>query len=94
MQLFFLNANYWGLKAKKDTLSIDHSKLQKDYKNMEEIMLKQQKEAEELKMDIANAHQVKNEIQSQAYQKHAQMDINLQKQMVFNEKLNKLLEEI
>jgi hypothetical protein len=27
MQLFFLNANYWGLKAKKDTLSIDHSKL-------------------------------------------------------------------
>jgi hypothetical protein len=34
---------------------------------MEEIMLKQQKEAEEFKMDIANAHQVKNEIQSQAY---------------------------
>jgi hypothetical protein len=34
------NANYWGLKAKKDTLSIEHSKLQKDYKHMEKTLLK------------------------------------------------------
>jgi chromosome segregation ATPase len=34
-------ANYWGLKTKKDILSIEHSKLQKDYKNMEETLLKQ-----------------------------------------------------
>jgi hypothetical protein len=61
---------------------------------MEEIMLKQQKEVEELKMDNASAYQVKNEIQSQAYSRHAHMDINLQKQMASNEKLNKLLEEI
>jgi hypothetical protein len=31
-------ANCWGLKA-KDTLSIKHSKLQRDCKNMEEIIL-------------------------------------------------------
>jgi hypothetical protein len=30
------NANYWGLEAKKDTLSVKHNKLQGDYKNMEE----------------------------------------------------------
>ena len=35
-----IDANYWGLKAKKDTLSIEHNKLQKDYKNMEETFLK------------------------------------------------------
>jgi hypothetical protein len=29
------DANYWGLKAKKDTLNTKHSKLQKDYKHME-----------------------------------------------------------
>ncbi len=45
-------------------------------------------------MDNANAYQTKNEIQRQADQRHAQMDRNLQKQMAFNETLNKLLEEI
>jgi hypothetical protein len=35
-----IDANYWGLKAEKDTLSIEHNKLQKDYKNMEETFLK------------------------------------------------------
>jgi hypothetical protein len=55
-----------GLKAKKDTLSIKHSKLQRDYKHMEETLLKQHKEVEELKVDNANAYQAKNEIQRQA----------------------------
>ncbi len=45
-------------------------------------------------MDNVNAYQAKNEIQRQANQRHAQMDRNLQKQLVFNEKLNKLLKEI
>ncbi len=45
-------------------------------------------------MDNANAYQVKNEIQRQAEQRHAQMDKTLQKQMAFNEKLNNLLKEI
>ncbi len=44
-------------------------------------------------MDNANAYQANNEVQRQAYQRHAHMDKNLQKQMAFNEKLNKLLEE-
>jgi hypothetical protein len=49
-------ANYWALKAKKDTMSIEHIKVQRDYKNMEETLLKQQKEMEELKVDNANAY--------------------------------------
>jgi hypothetical protein len=44
---------------------------------MEEIFLKQQKEVEELRVDNANAYQIKNEIQRQADQRHAQMDKNL-----------------
>jgi succinylglutamate desuccinylase len=60
---------------------------------MEENLLKQQKEVDKLKMDNANAYQVENEIQRQADQRHAHMDQKLQKQMGFNEKLNKLLEE-
>jgi hypothetical protein len=59
-------ANYWGLKVEKDTLSIKHSKLQRDYIHMEETLLKQQKEVEELIVDNANAYQTKNEIQRQA----------------------------
>jgi hypothetical protein len=59
---------------------------------MEETLLKEQKELEELKVDNSNAYQAKSEVQKQANQRHAQMDRNLQKQMVFNEKLNKLLE--
>jgi hypothetical protein len=35
------NANYWGLKTEKDTLGIKYNKLQRDYKNMEETLLKQ-----------------------------------------------------
>ncbi len=87
------NANYWGLKADRDTLSIEHKNLQRDYKNTKETPLKQQKELEEFKVDNANAYQVKNEVQKQVDQRHAQMDRNLQKWMAFNEKLNKLLEE-
>jgi len=34
---------------------------------------------EELKVDNANAYQVKNEVQRQAGHRHAQMDRNLQK---------------
>jgi hypothetical protein len=48
---------------------------------------------EEFKVDNANAYQTNNEIQRQVDHRHAQMDRNLQKQMVFNEKLNKLMEE-
>ncbi len=66
-----MDANYYGLKVEKDLLSIKHSKLQKDYKNMEEIFLKQQKEVEELEVDNSNAYQVKNEIQRQADHRHA-----------------------
>jgi hypothetical protein len=50
------NANYWGLKAKKYTLSIKHNKLRRDYKNVVETFLKQQKEVEEFKVDNANAY--------------------------------------
>jgi hypothetical protein len=38
---------------------------------MGEILLKQHKEVEELKVDNANAYQTKNEIQRQANQRHA-----------------------
>jgi hypothetical protein len=46
---------------------------------MEETLLKQQKEVEELGVDNANTCQIKNEIQRQADQRHAQMDMNLHK---------------
>jgi len=36
-----IDANYSGLKAEKDTLSIEHNKLLRDYKHMEETFLKQ-----------------------------------------------------
>ncbi len=65
------NANYWGLKAKKDTLSIKHNKLQRDYKNMEEILLKQHKEVEEVRVDNANVDQTMNGVQRQANKRHA-----------------------
>jgi hypothetical protein len=35
------NANYWNLKVEKDTLNVEHNKLQRDYKNMEQILFKQ-----------------------------------------------------
>ncbi len=34
------NVNYWGLKLEKDTLNIEHNKLQTNYKHMEETLLK------------------------------------------------------
>ncbi len=73
---------------------MEHNKLHKSYKNMEQTVLKQQKELEDLKMEIGNVYQAKSEIQRQVYQRHAQMDQKLQKQMAFNEKLHKLLEEM
>ncbi len=57
-----IDANYQNLKAKKDILSVEHNKLQRDYKNMEQIFLKQQKELEDLKMEVGNVYQAKNEI--------------------------------
>jgi hypothetical protein len=30
-----IDANYWNLKVEKDIISAKHSKLHKDYKNME-----------------------------------------------------------
>ncbi len=56
------DANYQNLRVEKDTPNVEHNKLQKDYKNMEQILLKQQKELEELKVDNANAYQAKNEV--------------------------------
>ncbi len=44
-------------------------------------------------MDIGNVYPTKNEIQRQYDQKQADMDKNLQKQMVFNENLQKVLKE-
>ncbi len=48
------NANYQKLITKKDSPSVEHNKLQKDYMNMEQTFLKQQKELKELRADIGN----------------------------------------
>jgi RIO-like serine/threonine protein kinase len=45
---------------------VEHNKLQRDYKNMEQFFLKKYKELNELKMDISNVYQSKNEIQRQS----------------------------
>ncbi len=50
------NANYQKLKADKDSLNVEHNQLQKNYKNMEQTFLKQQKELEELRGDIGNVY--------------------------------------
>jgi hypothetical protein len=42
---------------------MEHNKLQTNYRNMNYIILKHQKELEELKEDIGNVYQSKNEIQ-------------------------------
>ncbi len=55
-------ANYWKLKTKKDSMHVEHNKLQKYYKNMEQVFLKQQKDLKELKLDIGKVYQAKNEI--------------------------------
>ncbi len=88
-----IDANLWKLKIEKDSLSVKHNKLQRDYRDMEQILLKQQKELEELTMDISNVQQAKNEVQRQSNQKQAKMDKKLQRHMAFNEKLQKLLED-
>jgi len=49
------------LKIEKDFLNVEHNKLQRDYKNMEQMILKQ-KEVEEFIMDIGNIYQSKNEL--------------------------------
>ncbi len=60
---------------------------------MEQTFWKQQKELEDLKMEVGNVYQAKSEIQRQAYRRHAHMDKKLHKRMAFNEKLHKFLEE-
>lgn len=50
------NANYQKLKIEKDSLSVEHNKHKRDYKNMEHILLKQQKELEKLIEDIGNVY--------------------------------------
>ncbi len=52
-------------RQKKVSLSVEHKKLKKDYKNMEQTFLKQQKELKELKVNIGNVYQAKNELQRQ-----------------------------
>ncbi len=49
--------NYWNLNAKKDILNVEHNKLQRVYKNMEQTLLKQQKELEDLNMENRNVYQ-------------------------------------
>ncbi len=56
------NAHYQNLKVEKDTLNVEHNKLQKDYKNMEQTLLKQQKELEECIVANGNLHQPNNDI--------------------------------
>lgn len=41
---------------------------------MEQILLKQQKELEEFRMEVGNVYQAKNDIQRQADQSHAKVD--------------------
>jgi 6-pyruvoyl-tetrahydropterin synthase len=55
--------------------------------------LNQHKELEEFIMDIGNVYQTKNEVQRQFDESHTKMDKNLERQMVCNEKLQKLIEE-
>jgi chromosome segregation ATPase len=66
-----IDGNYLNLKAKKDTLSVEHNKLHTNYKNMEWTLLKQQKELEELIVDIGNVYQANSEVQRQFDQRHA-----------------------
>ncbi len=50
------NANYSELKTKKDSMSVEHNKLQRDYRNMQQTFLKQHKEFKELKVDIGKVY--------------------------------------
>ncbi len=85
--LIQMDANYW-----KDFLSVEHNKLQRDYRNMEQILLKQQKELEKLREDIGNVYQSKNKIQRQFEQRQTEMDKNFKKKMAFNERLQHVFE--
>jgi ABC-type histidine transport system ATPase subunit len=51
------------VKTKKGYLSVEHDNLKKYYKKMEQTHLKERKELEELRMDIGNVYQSKNEIE-------------------------------
>jgi hypothetical protein len=44
------------LKAKKHSQNVKHEKLKKGYKNMEQALFKQQKELDELRVDIGNVY--------------------------------------
>jgi hypothetical protein len=35
------NVNYWKLKTENPSLSVEHNKLHRNYKNMEQVFLKQ-----------------------------------------------------
>ncbi len=52
-----------------------------------------QKELEELKVDIGNVYQSKNELQRQFDHRQTKVDRNLQRQMAFNKRLHKVIEE-
>ncbi len=54
--LMQMDANYWKLKTEKDSLSVEHNKLQKHYKNMEQFLLKQQKELKDFQKDVCNIY--------------------------------------
>ncbi len=47
-----IDVNYQNLKVEKDIMSVEYNKLQRYYKNMEQILLKQQKELDELRMEV------------------------------------------
>ncbi len=49
-------ANFQKLKKENDSLSVEHNKLQRDYRNMEQTFLKHQKELKELKEGIGNVY--------------------------------------
>ncbi len=51
-----IDANYYNLKAKKDIMSVENNKIQRDYKSMEHILLKHQKELEDLIMEVGNVY--------------------------------------
>ncbi len=54
-------ANYWKLKSKKDSPNVEYNKIKKDYKYGVDSFEATER-AEELKEDIGNVYQSKNEI--------------------------------
>jgi hypothetical protein len=49
-------AKYWNLKVEKDILSVEHNKFHRDYKNMEQTFLKQQKGLKELIIEVGDVY--------------------------------------